>query len=415
MCIVFSLYLILIPSCRFRWVFCQLEVLRHCFPPSVRRVLEELPESLDGTYERILREIKKTNRRHTHRLLQCLVVAVRPLSVKELAEVLAVDFNPEGMPKLNPDWRWADQEQAVLSACSSLISIVYGRRGSKVVQFSHFSVKEFLTSSRLAESSSSDVWPYHILPEPAHTVLAQACLGVLLRLDDRLDHDSIESFPMARYAARYWPTHARFGNVSSRIKDGMGYLFDTDKPHLATWLWIYNEESYQTTTRPEKPNAIPLYYASRLGLESLVEHFIAKNPEDVNVVGGLYRTPLHVAAAKGRVKVALSLLKHLPVNIKSTVKGRTPLHNAAMEGGVEIGKLLLNHGADVNAQQDDGYTPLHLAVFHGRFELSRLLPDHGANVHAQNQYGDTPARVWSNVDEKILQLLSEYGAKSTGA
>ena len=85
-------------------MFCQLEALRHCFPPSVQRVLEELPESLDGTYERILREVKKMNQRHTHRLLQCLVVAVRPLLVEELAEVLAVDFDEEGMPKLNPDW-----------------------------------------------------------------------------------------------------------------------------------------------------------------------------------------------------------------------------------------------------------------------------------------------------------------------
>jgi hypothetical protein len=80
-------------------VFCQLEILRHCLPPSVRGILEELPESLDETYERILREIRKPNQEHAHRLLQSLVAAVRPLRVKELAEVLAVDFT-EGMPRL---------------------------------------------------------------------------------------------------------------------------------------------------------------------------------------------------------------------------------------------------------------------------------------------------------------------------
>ncbi|KAF8496468.1 hypothetical protein F5888DRAFT_1804158 [Russula emetica] len=31
----------------FRWAFCQLETLRHCLPPSIRRTLDELPESLD--------------------------------------------------------------------------------------------------------------------------------------------------------------------------------------------------------------------------------------------------------------------------------------------------------------------------------------------------------------------------------
>jgi hypothetical protein len=66
--------------------------------------MEELPESLDKTYERILREIRRSNQGHAHRLLQCLVAAVRPLQVEELAEVVAIDFNAEGIPKLNPAW-----------------------------------------------------------------------------------------------------------------------------------------------------------------------------------------------------------------------------------------------------------------------------------------------------------------------
>jgi len=84
-------------------VYCQLEILRHCLPLSVRRFHEELPEPLDETYERVLREIKKPNRDHAQRILQCLVAAVRPLKVEELAEVLAVDFDDVGrIPKLKP-------------------------------------------------------------------------------------------------------------------------------------------------------------------------------------------------------------------------------------------------------------------------------------------------------------------------
>jgi hypothetical protein len=71
----------------------SLKVLRDCLPPSVRCFLEELPESLDETYEHVLREIKKPNRDRARRLLQCLVVAIRPLRMVELAEVLAVDFD----------------------------------------------------------------------------------------------------------------------------------------------------------------------------------------------------------------------------------------------------------------------------------------------------------------------------------
>src|SRR5882757_713417 len=177
--------MILMTLHRFRWVFCQLQVLRHCFPPSVRRILDELPDTLDETYERVLREIKKANWAIAHRLMQCLVVAVRPLLVNELAEVLAFDFNTEGVPKLNPRWRWEDQEEAVMSACSSLVMIVKDG-DSRIVQFSHFSVKEYLTADRLAEPIK-DVSRYHIRLEAAHAVLAQACLGVILRLDDHVD------------------------------------------------------------------------------------------------------------------------------------------------------------------------------------------------------------------------------------
>jgi hypothetical protein len=99
--------------------------LRHCFPPSIRRVLKELPESLDETYERVLKEIRWSNRDLAHRLLQCLVVAIRPLQVEELAEVLAVDIDDgEETPKLNSSSWSEDHEQVLLSSCSSLISIV---------------------------------------------------------------------------------------------------------------------------------------------------------------------------------------------------------------------------------------------------------------------------------------------------
>ena len=167
----------------------------------------ELPESLDETYERILKEIKKPNRGHARRVLECLVVAIRPLRVAELAEVLAVDFDDmEGMPKLNADWRWEDQEHALLIACSSLIAIVKDG-DSQVVQFSHFSVKEFLTSSRLATASGATS-DYYIDLKPAHMTLAQACLGVLLRTQDSDDVEghTPEDHPLVQYAARPFNT-----------------------------------------------------------------------------------------------------------------------------------------------------------------------------------------------------------------
>ena len=61
-----------------------------------------------------------------YRIFQCLTVAIRPLSIAELAELLVFDFDAAkgGIPKLNSDWQWQDREHVVLSTCSSLIAVV---------------------------------------------------------------------------------------------------------------------------------------------------------------------------------------------------------------------------------------------------------------------------------------------------
>jgi len=358
----------------------------------VRRILEELPDSLDETYERILKEIRKPNQGLAHRLLQCLVVAVRPLLVEDLAEVLAFDFNAEGMPKLNLCWRWEDQEEAVMSACSSLVMIV--KDGDlRVVQFSHFSVKEFLTANRLAEPIR-DVSYYHIQMEAAHTILAQSCLGVLLRLDDRVDRDSIKNYPLTQYAAQYWPTHARVENVSSRIKDGIQCLFDADKPHFTTWLWIYNEDQIpgrrsMSTICPEKPEAVPLYYAARLGFCGLAEHLIAKHPGHVNAAGGFLRTPIHAAAEGGYTKILSLLIEHgVDVECRGLF-GATALHVTSENGKVEAGQFLLDCGADIEARDRIHNRPLMYVANAGSIEHVRMLLDRGAAIDAQGWEGMT--------------------------
>ena len=181
----------------------------------------------------MLKEINKANREHKYRLLQCLTVASQPLRVEELAEVLAIDFATpahRGIPQLNPHWRWTDHHQAILSTCPSLTTI-FDNAGSQVV---HFSVKELLPSDRLARSSV-DASRYHIGLEPTHTILAQACLGVLLHLDDRDIEDNIDDIPLVEYASRHLFDHSGFENVSSRIRDAMEYFFDADKPHWTAW------------------------------------------------------------------------------------------------------------------------------------------------------------------------------------
>ncbi len=84
------------------------------------------------------------------RLLLCVVAVSRPLRIEELAEFLAFDFKAGQIPTFRKDWHLEDPVEAVLSTCSTLLSLS-NVENSQVIQFSHFSVKEFLTSTRFAE------------------------------------------------------------------------------------------------------------------------------------------------------------------------------------------------------------------------------------------------------------------------
>jgi ankyrin repeat protein len=385
-------------------------------------MLKELPETLDETYERILRDINKANWDHAHRLLQCLTVAVRPLRVAELAEVLAVDFGTASRGEtstLNTDWRWEDQQEAVLSTCSSLISIV-DEEGSQIVQFSHFSVKEFLTSSRIA-GSSVDVSAFHILLEPAHTVLAEACLVVLLRLGGLVDKDSVEDkYPLARYAAEHWVDHAQFENVSSHIREGMEHLFDPDKPHFAAWLQVHDIDIeplgdsflfWFAIDFKSSSSANPLYYAALCGFHDLAEHLIIKHPEQVHTTGGYFVSPLVAALSGGHLKIAQVLHERgADVDVRG-YNNSTSLNRASGSGHFEIVQWLLSHRANPNAGRVDDWTSLHEAANSGHVEVSRLLLQYKADIHAHNGLGKTPLHLAvQSGHANVARLLLEHGA-----
>jgi len=416
-------------SYRFRWVYCQLERLRHCIPPSVRGILDDLPETLDETYERVLKDINNANQKHAIRLLHCLTVAIRPLRVEELAELLAVDFDAarrEGIPKINPNWLWADQHQAVLSTCSSLIAIV-DDGGSQVVQFSHFSVKEYLTSDRLA-NANGDVSRYHILLESAHTILAQACLGVLLRFDDHVDQYTVKDIPLAEYAAIHWVDHAQFKGVSSRIQDVMEYFFDADKPHFAAWHQLHNIDGGLFVLSSICDGG-PLYYASLCGLYDHAKHLVVKHPEHVNAKGGRMVSPLGAALYGGHLQVAELLYEHdADVHVRNSDEWTLMYLGSVVWWSIDAMRWLLNHGADANARawNGEGWTVLHLAAWSKPLEIVQILLEHHADIHARNARGEVALHLaacnWERlynpyyqmiqvkVDLNIMQLLLDHGA-----
>ena len=357
--------------------------------------------------------------------------------MKELAEVLAVDFgDAEGIPKLKPDWRWEDEEQALLTSCSSLITTIE-TDDSRIVQFSHFSVKEYLTSERLA-TSSGEVSRYYIDLEPAHTILAQACLGVLLQPDDGVEENGAEErSPLTGYASRHWVTHAQFERVSSFLRRAMENLFDADKPYFAAWLQLYDIDTNPTAVLYSSPSSsplywfaastksdtTPLYYAALCGFEDLVEHLVVKFPQHVDISGGYYVKPLFAALAGRHFRTAKLLHRD---GTQVDVRGReaTPLGSAAYSGDLEMVQLLLDFKADVNVQDDGGWTAIHNSSCGSRFptahfdfpqlwpDITQLFLERGADVNARTNDGETPLHQAGMVE--VVRLLLEHGA-SIGA
>jgi ankyrin repeat protein len=413
-------------------VSCQLDILKVALPQTVRLILDGLPKTLDETYESMLMKINMTLRKPAARLLRCLVAVVRPLRVEELAEILSMDFDDEEADsKRDMDWRWEDQERAVLSACTSLVD-VFDMGGSRAVQFSHPSVKEFLTSNHLA-TSSDRVSYYYIRQGSAHKMLAQACLSALLRLDGS---------PLADYAARYWVDHVHSGDVG--LLDEMTHLFDAQKSHFSAWITEYDID-IASTTGPARPGSgTPLYYATLCNLYDLAEHLLDVRPEDINVEGGQYTTAIHTALYKGHLSIAhLLIRKGADVNSRDKEKS-TPLHIATRNRDTEMMEYLISYGADVNATEsgsscplfialndgnpdainllvdrgadvnvrdDKSSTPLHITSRNGLTDLVKALLVRGADVHAQDNQKSTPLHLASpHRDPMIVQSLIEYGA-----
>jgi ankyrin repeat protein len=466
--------------------------LRHCVPACILRALDELPQTLDETYSRALKQIDKPNWEYAHRLFQCVTAALRPFRVEELAEFLAFNFEAGATPTFLANWRLEDPTHTMISTRSSLLAVIYDepvqrylispavtpdyhtstlpefpvtptqqylRDGSApfipphlgptpappifvhpagpsyasdsysttpsiesprspplAAQFAHFSVKEYLTSARLSEERDT-ISRFHVSMAPAHTIIAQACLGVLLHLDENITNKSLKEFPLSEYAAEHWVDHVRFENVASNVLDGMKRLFDPSKNHLSVWVWIYDPElsSRDRLGRSERPaaaRATPLHYAAFCGMHDIATFLIIEHSQDVNARGfDKKETPLHVALRQGHVEVIRVLLEHGADAEARNKDNRTPLLWASRLRHVELAQVLLEHGADTEARDGDNCTPLLCASRDGQVELARVLLKHGADTEARDEDDYSPLeRATQKGHVELVQILLEHGA-----
>ena len=335
---------------RFRWVFCQLDALKKCLKPgSIRKALQTLPKTLDDTYARILTNINEECRQEARRALLWLAFSERPLLLEEVAEAAVVDPDTA----FDPDERLPDPNY-VLEILGSLVTVSSKGVSSdasdddsnclpgREIRLAHFSVKEYLISERIRRGEVSEFGATNIY---ANHFIAESCLLYTLHYDESdsktMSREDLKSFPLLQYACQFWYTHVKSIPVESQksINPIIFKLFLSDTT-LVTWLRVYrpDDSTYKSFGFSNNIGS-PLYYASDIGLEAVVQ----------------------------------MLLEHKAgVNVQDRY-GRTALYRAAGNGHEAVVKLLLEAKADVNVQGGNVQTALHWAAVNGREAVVKLL------------------------------------------
>jgi ankyrin repeat domain-containing protein 50 len=429
---------------RFRWVACQLDALKKCRRKrDVLKTLDELPESLDETYERILLNIDKKDQPEAQRALTWLAFSVRPLNVGELAEAVVID--PQSATPFDPEERLHDPYHDVLEILGSLITISefapeseseseseselsfeFGldsksrenteggpddgnefEKLSRYVRLAHFSVKEYLLSARIMDSRASK---FGINAVESNKFIAECCLLYFFHYDE---WDPVEDFngttellPLLPYAGERWPTHAEAipQDAQSQLEPLVFKLFLSETAFVK-WMRVFHDMEPETCSTWK-----PLFQASHMGLVSVVQLLLDKgadpNARDFEGATALYR-----AVFTGEVEVVRLLLKNgADANIEDN-NSWTALQRAVMNGNLAMVCALLESGADIESRYEGQWTILHEAVEKGHTNIAKLLIEKGADIKAKDNDGWTALqRAVMKGNQTIVCALLERGA-----
>jgi ankyrin repeat protein len=412
---------------RFRWAVCQLDGLRKCRNrATLRKSLATLPQTLERTYDRVLCSIAEEDSLYAIRVLRWLTFAERPLSMDEIAEVVAIDMDRN--TPYDEEEVFEDPMEA-LDICSSLVSISTdignGKQGSRrqVVMLAHYSVKEYFLSDRIRAGHAAQ---YSMRHPTCHSMLAKACLGYLeqaLQVDLKSNENS-KKLKLARYCADFWMNHAEEARnsdvettqVAERLMETAQIavrLLSAENAAFLSWLPIYDPEypwDMPNLTRSMGTVAHPLYHAALFGLADVVELLLEKGA-DANAQGGQYGNALQAAAGSGNERIVKLLIAHdVHVNASSPRYG-SALHVASEGGHEQVVKHLINAGADVNLQGGSYGGALALALENEHAAIVELLLESGADVASINHDGQTPLNSASAKGHMgIVKLLLAYGA-----
>ena len=161
-----------------------------------------------------------------------------------------------------------------------------------------------------------------------------------------------------------------------------------------------------------------LTQAFKLDSYRAAKGLIALPATQVNLANSKGETPLMLAAIKGQVDIAKTLIaRGADVNRE----GWTPLHyavSAPSEDGADLKMvaLLIEHHAYIDAPSPNGTTPLMMAAQYGTRSAVQMLIKEGADPKVKNQQGLTATDFATRADRsEVVQWLAQAGGAAGAA
>ncbi|KFX99137.1 hypothetical protein V490_01932 [Pseudogymnoascus sp. VKM F-3557] len=416
-------------------------------PKRILKQLEHLPQGLDKLYEKSFQTMERPRRLQSLRLLRWICFAKRPLSVKELYDVMASE--PSSMPWSKAvDCDINEMANMIKSFSCNLAAIIEDEEDEvySTVEPRHQSVYDYLVSSGLqylddnalgANSPPSSVIGY------AHLQLSRYCVKYLsskkaltkchnLNLPKRADR-IIEDWKHYQKMPRLGWTRD-FGGPEEAERELAGKEVAELEDEFPFFLYAASAWAYHANiAENENPDQEELlkFYQELINMPF-------KKLDQVRIwvdYQGILRptTLLHIASAHHLprlVKLILKIQNNLKnasiaddirqygmpdtVGINMAIHGswrKSPLQLAVDKDDNDVVELLLQHSSiDVNVLGWTGETVLTRAICSDREDLVGMLLQHSEiDVNARDSSGQTPLlQAALNNREGIVTMLLQH-------
>ncbi|KAJ9604218.1 hypothetical protein H2200_011052 [Cladophialophora chaetospira] len=370
---------------------------------NVERAISGLPQTVDEAYNKILNRSSDPSK--ARKLLHAVVGAERPLSLKEIAAILAIERSRKSFDDISKE---LEPEPRFRSTIRDLCGLFIVVRDDEVYLL-HQTAREFLMRDPFSvDGQTSELsWKGSIKLQVSNKFLAERCIWYLMS-----DLPNSPCTGMLEYSSLYWASHFRGAEISveDELTAQATSLCDSDSQHFGFWANIYKPPDYDL----EWFSVTSLTAATYLDLEPVVTRLVEAGTVEMSCSDDRGRTPLSWAASKGYHKIAKILIDRGGASIDYQDRNyhRAPLHWAAEHGHEEVVRLLLETGANVELGDSRGCTPLSLAAQQGNASVVILLLKMGkAAVDSREAYFDvTPLWLAAELGkEEIVEMLLKVG------